>query len=290
MKQIKILIVDDAAFMRDLVRKGVRSTYPGFLLKDAADGQQAKNIIKQEDFDLILCDWEMPKMAGDELLTWVRQESSQPDLRFVLITSRGDKEHVVKALELKANNYIVKPFTNEKLVDVVTKQLTSSLKISKDELKKIGTKGQESIISSASAVDLLTKSYSKKADPVPTPINRQENNYSKSVRPPKDQNIAQLRWKNFSTNCLIQKISLDSVTAVIRGDNNIPAIMEMVVFDLVTKNDEDEDVSRINGYTYQLQARESNAESEFVNITVHFVDKDDPDKTAHLKRYMSLGQ
>jgi len=284
MKQVKVLIVDDAAFMRDLVRKGVRGTYPGFILKEAADGQQAKSILKQENFDLVLCDWEMPKMSGDQLLTWVRQESSQPDVRFVLVTSRGDKEHVVQALELKANNYIVKPFTNEKLVDVVTKQLTSALKISAQELKRIGTKGQDSIVSSTNAVDILTQSYTKKVDTVP--VNKPETNYSKSVKPPKDQNIAQLRWKNFTANCLIQKISLDSVTAVIRGDNNIPAIMELVVFDLVTNNGED--ISRINGYTYQLQARETSAESEFVNITIHFIDGDDPDKIAHLKRYMSM--
>jgi len=144
MKPVKILIVDDASFMRDLVRKGVRSIYPGFILKDAADGQQAKSILKQEDFDLVLCDWEMPKMTGDELLTWVREESSQKDVRFVLITSRGEKEHVVKALELKANNYVVKPFTNEKLIDVVTAQLTAALRISKEELKRIGNKAPDS--------------------------------------------------------------------------------------------------------------------------------------------------
>lgn len=285
MKPIKILIVDDAAFMRDLVRKGVRSTYPSFVIKEAADGQQAKGILKQEDFDLVLCDWEMPKMTGDELLTWVRQESSQKDVRFVLVTSRGEKEHVVKALELKASNYIVKPFTNEKLIDVVNTQLTQALKISKDELRKRGNTGQSSVVSSASAVDILTQGGGKKVDT--TPVNKMRTpDYSKGVKPPKDQNIAQLRWKNFTANCLIQRISLDSVTAVIRGDNNIPAIMELVVFDLVTNKGQD--VSRINGYTYQLQARETSAESEFVNITVHFVDGDDPDKIAHLKRYMSL--
>ncbi len=61
MKKIKILILDDAAFMRDIVRKGVRSVYPVFATKEAADGSQAKNMLAQEDFDLILCDWEMPK-------------------------------------------------------------------------------------------------------------------------------------------------------------------------------------------------------------------------------------
>ena len=82
---------------------------------------------------------------------------------------------------------------------------------------------------------------------------------------------------------------MNSVTAVIRGDDNIPSIMELVVFDLVTNNGKD--VSRINGYTYQLQAREASLESEFVNITIRFVDENDPDKQSHLERFIdSLNQ
>jgi CheY-like chemotaxis protein len=293
MKKIKVLIVDDASFMRDIVRKGVRSTYPGFITKDAADGSQAKSLLKQEDFDLILCDWEMPKMTGDELLTWVRDESSKKETPFVLITSRGDKDHVVKALALKANNYIVKPFTNEKLLDVVTKQLTQSLGIEERTLRQMGA--AESVLSGGNdAVSILTsRAGSQKSAanvglsgevPIAAKIDGHSNQKTgKSVRP-KAQVIAQLRWKDVKSKCLIKEISTNSLTAVIRGDDNIPSIMELVVFDLVTNKGQD--VSRINGYTYQLQAREASLESEFINITIRFVDDDDPDKQAHLKRYV----
>jgi len=281
MKKIKILIVDDASFMRDIVRKGVRNTYPGFATKEAADGSQAKTMLGQEDFDLILCDWEMPKMTGEELLGWLRTDGPKPDTPFVMITSRGDKDHVVKALELKANNYIVKPFTNEKLSGVITKQLTQSLGIKVDELRKLGAGSAVGVApGSNDAMTLLTGGATKAT----SSSNSNSNTTPSNSARPKEQSIAQLRWKDLKTKCLIKEISMDSVTAVIRGDNNIPSIMELVVFDLVTNDGKD--ISRINGYTYQLQAREANAESEFVNITIRFVDGDDQDKQAHLERFI----
>ncbi|MCU7940952.1 MAG: response regulator [gamma proteobacterium symbiont of Bathyaustriella thionipta] len=283
MKKIKILIVDDASFMRDIVRKGVRSMYPGFITKEAADGSQAKSLLKQEDFELILCDWEMPEMTGEELLAWIRHEGPNKETPFVMITSRGDKEHVVKALSLKANNYIVKPFTNEKLTDVVSKQLMLSLGIKIDELRKLGANAGSDMSASNDAMSLLTvntSQTSKNSNVVNVNTAKQT---EKSARP-REQSIAQLRWKDLTTKCLIKEITMSSVTAVIRGDANIPSIMEPVVFDLVTNNGED--ISRINGYTYQLQAREASAESEFINITIRFVDDNDPDKQAHLERYI----
>lgn len=282
MKKIKILIVDDASFMRDIVRKGVRSVYPAFVTKEAADGSQAKSILSQEDFDLILCDWEMPKMTGEELLGWLRTEGPKSDTPFVMITSRGDKDHVVKALELKANNYIVKPFTNEKLADVITKLLSQSLDMKADELRRLGAVASTAMSPGTNdAMSLLTAGTSKN-NRNSTAANA--NSSEKGVRP-REQSIAQLRWKDLKTKCLIKEINMNSMTAVIRGDNNIPSIMEPVVFDLVTNGGQD--ISRINAYIYQLQAREANAESEFVNITIRFVDGNDPDKSAHLERYIS---
>ncbi len=283
MKKIKILIVDDASFMRDIVKKGVRSLYPGFVTKEAADGSQAKSILGQEDFDLILCDWEMPKMTGEELLGWLRSEGPKPNTPFVMITSRGDKDHVVKALSLKANNYIVKPFTNEKLTEVITRQLTQSLGVKADELRRLGATSTAPMApGSNDAVSLLTGGAAKsKVSPA---VSNSVEEPVKSARP-KEQSIAQLRWKNLKTKCLIKEITMNSVTAVIRGDNDIPSIMELVVFDLVSNGGKD--ISRINGYAYQLQAREANIESEFVNITIRFVDGNDPDKQAHLERFIT---
>ncbi len=280
MKKIKILIVDDASFMRNIVRKGVRSVYPSFETKEAADGKQAQSLLMQEDFDLILCDWEMPKMTGEELLAWLRSEGAKKETPFVMITSRGDKDHVVKALALKANNYIVKPFTNEKLTEVINKQLTQSLGATIGDLRKWGANNSASLSSTSSdAVSLLTASSSNAI------INSKERtSRAQSVRL-KEQSVAQLRWQDRKTKCLVKEISTDSVTAVIRGDSDIPGIMELVVFDLITNNGKD--ISRINGYTYQLQAREASAESEFINITIRFVDGNDPDKQAHLERYIS---
>ena len=68
MAKLKILVVDDAAFIRDLVKKAVKETYPGCELFEAIDGRKAISIMNAQDINLVLCDWEMPECSGIEVL------------------------------------------------------------------------------------------------------------------------------------------------------------------------------------------------------------------------------
>ena len=123
----RVLIVDDANFTRDLIRKAVRSRFPHFHLEEAGNGKQAQKKLATDTFHLVLCDWEMPEMGGDELLRWVRGNEGTKTLPFIMITSRGDKENVVQAIQLGVSNYVTKPFTTDKLVDVIVKVLAKHL-------------------------------------------------------------------------------------------------------------------------------------------------------------------
>lgn len=76
MSKVSVLVVDDAPFIRDLVKKGLRNAFPGVTLEDAVNGRKAQVLLTKEVFDLVLCDWEMPEMSGLELLTWCRQQES----------------------------------------------------------------------------------------------------------------------------------------------------------------------------------------------------------------------
>ena len=76
MSKVSVLVVDDAPFIRDLVKKALRSQFPGIRTEDAVNGRKAQQMLARERFDLILCDWEMPEMSGLELLTWCRTQDA----------------------------------------------------------------------------------------------------------------------------------------------------------------------------------------------------------------------
>ncbi len=123
MSKVSVLVVDDASFIRDLVKKCLRNYFPGVRIEDAVNGRKAQAILAREAFDLVLCDWEMPEMSGLELLTWCRAQDALKAMPFVMVTSRGDKENVVQAIQAGVSGYVSKPFTNEQLLTKVKQVL-----------------------------------------------------------------------------------------------------------------------------------------------------------------------
>ncbi|MCB1532154.1 MAG: response regulator [Alphaproteobacteria bacterium] len=114
MKDLKILVVEDQIEARALVRNtlselGVTQVF------EAPDGRAALNFIDSAfDFvDLIICDWNMPKMTGVEFLRQLR--TVDPDIPFLMITGRSDLDSVVEAKTSGVTGYIKKPFSPAQL-------------------------------------------------------------------------------------------------------------------------------------------------------------------------------
>jgi two-component system chemotaxis response regulator CheY len=117
---IKILIVDDFSTMRKIIRNIL--TQLGFKnILEADDGTTALEILKKEKVDLIISDWNMPKMSGLELLKTVRSDENLKDVPFVMVTAEAQKENILEAIKYKVNQYIVKPFTPETLKEKLEK-------------------------------------------------------------------------------------------------------------------------------------------------------------------------
>ena len=89
MSKVSVLVVDDATFIRDLVKKGLRDHFPGIQLEEAVNGRKAQQLLNRQAVDLILCDWEMPEMSGLELLSWCRGEEAHKGTPFIMVTSRS---------------------------------------------------------------------------------------------------------------------------------------------------------------------------------------------------------
>jgi CheY-like chemotaxis protein len=161
MSKISVLVVDDAPFIRDLVKKCLRNAFPGIVVEDAVNGRKAQSLMMHNSYDMVLCDWEMPEMSGLELLTWTREQENSKTLPFIMVTSRGDKENVVQAIQAGVSDYIGKPFTNEQLMTKVKKALA---KVGKLQALAAGAPTRQQA-ASAFANDSLSALTSGRAEP-----------------------------------------------------------------------------------------------------------------------------
>jgi len=120
---IKILIVDDFATMRRILKNILKQL--GFKnLVEADDGTTAWEMLQGgQAIDLIISDWNMPKMTGLELLKKVRADSRYVKTPFLMVTAEAQKQNVIEAVQAGVSNYVVKPFTAEAISDKLKKIL-----------------------------------------------------------------------------------------------------------------------------------------------------------------------
>jgi two-component system chemotaxis response regulator CheY len=106
----KFLVVDDFSTMRRIVRNLLKEL--GFAnVAEAEDGVDALNKLRNETFDFVVTDWNMPNMTGIELLTAIRADASLKHLPVLMVTAEAKKENIIHAAQAGASGYIVKPFT-----------------------------------------------------------------------------------------------------------------------------------------------------------------------------------
>jgi two-component system, chemotaxis family, chemotaxis protein CheY len=120
-KNTKILIVDDMAMFRQMVKQAL--TGLGFTnYQEFPDGIHAWTALKDAQvqkapYELIISDWNMPKMKGIELLRNVRAESWGAIVPFVMLTGETEQNIIMDAIKAGVTQYIVKPFTVDSLKD-----------------------------------------------------------------------------------------------------------------------------------------------------------------------------
>ena len=119
---IKVLIVDDFATMRRILKNILKQL--GFKnLVDADDGTTAWEVLEREHIDLIISDWNMPKMTGLDLLKKVRASDKYKKAPFLMVTAEAQKQNVIEAVQAGVSNYVVKPFTAEAIFEKLDKIL-----------------------------------------------------------------------------------------------------------------------------------------------------------------------
>ncbi len=107
---MKVLVVDDFATMRRIIKNVLKQI--GFRkINEADDGTSALKELKKEEYDLVLCDWNMPEMSGLDLLIAMKSDDRLKGIPFVMVTAEAQKDNILEAVKTGVNNYIVKPFT-----------------------------------------------------------------------------------------------------------------------------------------------------------------------------------
>lgn len=113
----KILLVDDAAFMRMMVKDTL--TKNGYTdLYEAADGVQAVEMFEEIKPDLVIMDITMPNMDGLEALKTIKGKN--PDAVVVMCSAMGQESMVIEAIKSGAKDFIVKPFKPDRIIKTVS--------------------------------------------------------------------------------------------------------------------------------------------------------------------------
>lgn len=135
----KILIIEDEAAIRRVLTKILSEENDSYKVEEAEDGLQGLEKVKNEEYDLILCDIKMPKMDGVEVLEAVKK--IKPEIPMVMISGHGDLETAINTMRLGAFDYISKPPDLNRLLNTVRnaldrKQLVVENKILKKKVSK----------------------------------------------------------------------------------------------------------------------------------------------------------
>ncbi len=113
---MRALVIDDSRTMRMIVGKILAEI--GFETVEAGDGQEALNKLAETGpLDLAMVDWNMPEMNGFEFVKAVRAESVYDNMKLMMVTTESEIEQVAQALEAGANEYAMKPFTKEVILE-----------------------------------------------------------------------------------------------------------------------------------------------------------------------------
>lgn len=119
---MKVLIVDDYKTMLRIVRNILRQLNFSNV-DEAMDGSEALEMLRSEDYGLVISDWNMEPMTGIELLREVRSDDRLKSLPFIMVTAESKTDNVRIAAEAGVSNYIVKPFNAETLKSKLTSVL-----------------------------------------------------------------------------------------------------------------------------------------------------------------------
>jgi CheY-like chemotaxis protein len=320
MQVLNILIVDDANFIRDLVKKAVKAQFPAAKVEDAADGLKAQTMMKSGTYHVVLCDWEMPNMSGLEVLQWMRSDERYAKIPFMMITSRSEKSHIIKAVQAGVSEYIGKPFSNEQLGTKLARLIYKFYKTSPSQTAR---QAQQS--GGGDNASLLTGGSATAVKPNPKPAAPNASLLTGGAAPPVKQApkasassasllaghskteqlvdgkpsatskkkpgaptsvaLAQVRTADGQElRCIVKDINLTEMKLIVKREEGIPRLFDQVVVDIVSKAEDI--VARVNCFVSSVSSPDKRIDGEVYNMMVRYDDVD-PEKLEALSKFVA---
>ncbi|MGZ3722586.1 MAG: response regulator transcription factor [Bdellovibrionales bacterium] len=104
----RVLVVEDEGEIRQLIVLHLKRE--GFEVAEVADGEEARTVLANQSFDLVILDWMMPSLSGLELTRWMRKRAQLARTAILFVTAKTEPEHVATGLDAGADDYLTKPF------------------------------------------------------------------------------------------------------------------------------------------------------------------------------------
>lgn len=113
---VHALIIDDSRAMRAILKRVLSNA--GIRTCEAVNGQEGlERLAEHDDISIALVDWNMPVMNGYDFVKAVRADPDQHELWIMMVTTETEMSRVVKAMAAGANEYVMKPFTDDVIID-----------------------------------------------------------------------------------------------------------------------------------------------------------------------------
>jgi len=116
---MKIIIADDSRVMRNIIENAIKPL--GLATLHAGNGQEVLDFLEREgaEIGIILLDWNMPVMNGLEVLETIKKNKTYTDIPVLIVSTESEDDKMSKAFAAGAKGYISKPFTPERLLNLV---------------------------------------------------------------------------------------------------------------------------------------------------------------------------
>ena len=123
---MKALVIDDSRAMRTIIGQILKSI--GYEVADAGNGREGlQRVSEVGPLNLILVDWNMPEMNGIEFVRALRSDRKYDDVRVMMVTTETEMKRMAEALEQGANEYVMKPFTRDVILQKLEQMQSASV-------------------------------------------------------------------------------------------------------------------------------------------------------------------
>jgi len=126
----KVLVVEKSAQVREMIKRILeRLDFALDYVEETEDGELALEILKNEVFNLIICDWDPPKIDGLQILKTVRAVPIYPEVAFLMMAHQPGKEKIEEAVKLGVSQFLAKPFSEHLLEEKIKQALHSGFQL-----------------------------------------------------------------------------------------------------------------------------------------------------------------